>query len=157
MAWAYAKLAHYHSDLLAAVADAAAGEAGELSVQHILNILWAAATLNWPASRMASTLAGELLRRINEGLEEMLPQHLANLLWATAVTDVLDRRLWDASLGKLKSSDVPYTELAEEATTQIFQARMLIMARHPDEEWPMDPELLERGLETWKAAVSKVT
>ena len=67
LVWAYAKLAHYHSDLVAAVADAVADQLQEMKLGHIKKVLHAFATLNAPMARMGAALVKEVAERLGSG------------------------------------------------------------------------------------------
>jgi hypothetical protein len=157
MVWAFAKMNYYHTDLMAAVAAAtAAGEVcGEMLTPHLVITLHAYATLNAASPQLFNAIIAELLKRLQT--ESLPASSAAQILWAAAVADVLERSLWDACLAQIAVSDVPIASLEPESTSQIFQAWMLLQARHGDQEWPIDAALLKRGEETWKASVLDVT
>lgn len=156
VAWAYAKLGHYHTDLMAAIADVAISQTEELSVAHIINILWAFSVLNFPAPRMIEAMLAEVQRRMST--EQLTPQNVANLLWSTAVADALEPQFWQMCMQQLhpERSGCEFSELSPETSSQIFQAHLLVTARHPEADWAMDPVLLARGQETWSAAVHNI-
>jgi len=146
----YAKLAHYHADLMVSVATSVVEQLSDLSDLHLTNLLYSYAILNVAASAMFASVVKELKLRLKSATE-LTGQQLVLQLWSCAVTDVLDRELWDALMGKINSED-----LGVESLSQVFQSVMLCMARYSEQEWPIEKSLLEKSEKAWRSQVSEI-
>jgi hypothetical protein len=146
----YSKLAYHHADLVVAVANNIVEQLSELTDVQLNTLLHAYATLNVSAPLMFGALVKELKSRL-EGAVQLTSQQLANLLWSCAVSDVLDRPLYDAI-----TSQIVAEQLSPERLNQVFQALMLCVARYPEQEWPIEMNLYEAAEKSWKKLVRKV-
>jgi len=95
--WSYAKLGHIHDQLLSNAALIAEDSVQELSMQHLANIAWSYATLNFHASGMFQAFAAELKKRISGNLVESISAfQLANVIWSLSITDEMSENSWYA-------------------------------------------------------------
>ncbi|KAL4515162.1 hypothetical protein Ndes2526A_g09534 [Nannochloris sp. 'desiccata'] len=146
----YAKLAHYHADLMVSVATSVVEQLSDLSDLHLTNLLYSYAILNVDASAMFSSVVKELKTRL-AAAPELTGQQLVLQLWSCAVTDVLDRDLWDALMGQINPE-----ELGPESLSQVFQSLMLCIARYSQKEWPIEKTMLEESEKAWRSQVSEI-
>ena len=153
----FAKLAHYHADLMMSVAATIVEQIDDLCDQHMVHLMHSYAVLNVAAPEMFPAVVKKLLKRLSES--DFTFNQLTDLLWSCAVADVLDRELWDALMSQLRSSD--WREQREEREDQtplsmVFQAWMLCLARRPERHWPIDAEIKKRAMADWKVGVQDV-
>lgn len=150
----YARLAHYHADLMVSVAGSIVEQIDDLSDQHLVHLLHSYAVLNVAAPEMFPTVVEELRKRL--ATSQFPLTYLSDLLWSCAVADVLDRPLWDALIAQV---EVCGWERCNDQTplSMVFQAWMLCLARHPERHWPFEQRLMERAMADWKVGVQDVT
>ena len=99
MIWSYAKLGHVHEKLLSNAALTAMENVHELSIQHLANISWSYATLNFHASGMFQAFAAELEKRISgDSFEHISAFQLANIIWSLSIADEMSENTWYAEL-----------------------------------------------------------
>lgn len=146
----YAKLAHYHADLMVSVATSVVEQLSDLSDLHLTNLLYSYAILNVDASAMFASVVKELKIRLASA-SDLTGGQLVLQLWSCAITDVLDRELWDALMGKIKTED-----LGIESLSQVFQSVMLCTARYSELEWPIEQNLLEKSEKAWRSQISEI-
>ena len=97
MIWSYAKLGHVHEKLLSNAALIAMENVHELSIQHLANILWSYATLNFHASGMFQAFAAELKKRVSgDSFEPISAFQLANIIWSLSIADEMSEKTWYA-------------------------------------------------------------
>ncbi|GAB4822437.1 hypothetical protein N2152v2_009483 [Parachlorella kessleri] len=164
LAWSFAKLAHLDDGLLGALAGQAARLAGELSLQHLTNIVWAFASLHFDqGGGVLPALVAEVRRRLGD--TQFNAQQLSNLLWSLAVIEHPDKEVWDKALGQLRTLSPDFSDLPEEALTQVFQAYMLNRTGHASgssspgggsSQWEMPEDLLHCSHEAWLRSTKKI-
>lgn len=156
--WSYAKLGHVHDNLLSNAALTAIENAQELSIQHLANILWSYATLNFRASGMFQAFAAELEKRISGNLVESISAfQLANIIWSLSISDEMNENTWILLTDYVVALLEDYTSTPVESFTQIFQAKLIMGARHSETEWYLNPNLLASAEVVWKETVKNVT
>jgi hypothetical protein len=147
----YARLSHYHADLMVAVATNILEQLSDLTDLNLTNFLHTYAILHVSVPEVHAAVVKELKHRLETAPPQLTSQQFACLLWSTAVVDVLDRPLWDALMGHI----VP-KELSPEGLGQVFQSVMLCVARYPEKEWSIEKTLYEKSEKTWRKQVGEI-
>lgn len=137
-----------------AAAQAATYDVKDLTTQHIANIMWSFATLMFKDPETIYVLLNESKKRVQS--HEMSSQQIANLVWSLSVLDALDTNTWQTFSETLAASSEEDDTLPIEASSQIYQATLIMSARHPAEQWSLEEKLFTMSEEAWKSTVQKV-
>ncbi|KDD74265.1 hypothetical protein H632_c1446p0, partial [Helicosporidium sp. ATCC 50920] len=154
--WGVAKLSYRDDALMRAAAERALSLRGELSLQHVSNLAWAFATLDLREGEFVRRLVDETVARLGAG-EELNTQQVSNLLWSLSSLNCLDHGVWILFLRQLEIQGAQPAGLPTEALSQIFQARLLQTAQHPEQTWELEPALAACARASWIRSTRVVT
>lgn len=131
----------------------------EYNLGQLTQLAWSYSVLNIVIRHFADALLSELSHRLESSPTASDLDSIPLMIWSLATLDILNKSLWNLALLLLRQDcDEQYESLLDSQANQIFQAWMIMVARHPErrEEWYFDEKLKQRGLHAWKTAVQEV-
>ncbi|WPT10886.1 RAP domain-containing protein [Picochlorum sp. SENEW3] len=149
--WAFAKLRHSCTALYKAASTYIPKKLHTFSYQHFGNMLWGYASLGFKDSEMASSVKAEVLQRASSG-DAPESFQLANILWALSVSDAMDRETWNFLMKQISSN----LNVKQETLTQVFQSKLILEARSPEQPWTIPDSLEDIAEKAWKDITRKV-
>ena len=152
--WAFAKLRHSCPALYKAASTYIPKKLSTFSYQHFGNMLWGFSIFGFKDAEMpSSSIKTEVLQRASSG-EAPESFQLANILWALSISDAMDTKSWNFFMNQISSN--LHAPVKQETLTQVFQSKMILEARNPEQSWSIPDPLQDMAEEKWKEITRKV-